>query len=164
MIVTIGNLRQHKRNDGKPLVPGASGVEASRTNSGYSVSRGNRREPPATHSTPMSTGFFGAESAIFGNGAKRVNPGTAPLDGQTTTEQVRANLAKPFGSSGAFRATDKLQGGLMLRLLPVSIIFLMIGCSSITQRFDALSQRMGDTNEQIRQMNVKLDETNRHLT
>jgi len=52
----------------------------------------------------------------------------------------------------------------MLRFLPVSIIFLMIGCSSIAQRFDTLSERMGDTNDQIRQMNSKLDETNRHLT
>jgi uncharacterized coiled-coil protein SlyX len=52
----------------------------------------------------------------------------------------------------------------MKRLLPLPIIFLMMGCnSSITQRFDALSERMGDTNEQIRQMNSKLDETNRHL-
>ena len=52
----------------------------------------------------------------------------------------------------------------MLRFLPVSIIFLMIGCSSIAQRFDTLSERMGDTNDQIRQMNSKLDETNCHLT
>ena len=52
----------------------------------------------------------------------------------------------------------------MKRLLPIPIIFLMVGClSSITQRFDTLSQRMSDTNEQIRQMNVKLDETNQHL-
>src|SRR5215467_2309225 len=94
MIVTIGNLRQRKRNDGKPLVPVASGVKAFRTNSGCSVSRGSRREPPATHSTPMSAGFFGADSAIYGNGGKRANPGTRQLDGQTTTEQVRANLGK----------------------------------------------------------------------
>ena len=52
----------------------------------------------------------------------------------------------------------------MKRLLPLPIMFLMIGCiSSVTQRFDALSERMGDTHEQIRQMNTKLDETNRHL-
>jgi hypothetical protein len=52
----------------------------------------------------------------------------------------------------------------MKRLLPLPIIFLLIGCtSSITQRFDALSLRMADTNDQIRQMNAKLDETNRHL-
>lgn len=52
----------------------------------------------------------------------------------------------------------------MKRLLPLPIIFLMIGCmSSLTQRFDALTQRMTDTNEQIRQMNAKLDETNSHL-
>jgi phage-related tail protein len=52
----------------------------------------------------------------------------------------------------------------MKRLLPLPVFLLMIGCmSSITERFDALSQRMGDTNEQIRQMNAKLDETNRHL-
>ena len=51
----------------------------------------------------------------------------------------------------------------MLRLLSVSIIFLMFGCSSIRQRFDAMSERIGDTNEQTRQMNSKLDETNRHL-
>jgi hypothetical protein len=35
--------------------------------------------------------------------------------------------------------------------------------SSITQRVDALTQRMADTNDQIRQMNTKLDETNGHL-
>jgi phage-related tail protein len=53
----------------------------------------------------------------------------------------------------------------MKRLLPLPVFLLMIGCmSSITERFDSLSQRMGDTNEQIRQMNAKLDETNLHLT
>jgi len=52
----------------------------------------------------------------------------------------------------------------MKRLFPLPIIFVMIGCmSSITERFDALAQRMGDTNDQIRQMNTKLDETNVHL-
>jgi hypothetical protein len=69
-----------------------------------------------------------------------------------------------FGSSGEFRTTDKVQGGTMLRLLSASIIFLIFGCSSITQRFDAMAERIGDTNEQIRLMNSKLDETNRHLT
>jgi hypothetical protein len=52
----------------------------------------------------------------------------------------------------------------MKRLLFLPVFLLMIGCmSSITERFDAMSQRMGDTNDQIRQMNAKLDETNRHL-
>jgi hypothetical protein len=112
----------------------------------------------------MSAGFFGADSAIFTSGGKRANPGTAPLHGQTAAEKVRAILGKIFGSSGVFRATDEVQGGPMLRLLSAFIIFLMFGCSSITQRFNAMAERIGDTNEQIRLMNSKLDETNRHLT
>lgn len=71
---------------------------------------------------------------------------------------------KSFFSTIGRGESDMVAGVFMKRFLPLPIVFLMLGCaSSITQRFDVVSLRISDTNEQIRQMNAKLDETNAHL-
>src|SRR5262249_54455672 len=112
----------------------------------------NRRPSPSTiggNGTPGKGGWF--------HGGRMGHGGSAPL-----TNGV-LSLAKLIQPAQAARPI-KITGGRMKRLLAGTVVFLMIGCmSSITQRFDALTQRMGDTNEQIHSMNVKLDETNRHL-
>jgi hypothetical protein len=49
----------------------------------------------------------------------------------------------------------------MKRLCLFPVVFVLGGC--MPSRLDMIGERLGDTNEQIHQLNAKIDETNRRL-
>jgi hypothetical protein len=59
------------------------------------------------------------------------------------------------------RHNRSYRGVLMKRLFLFPVVFVLTGC--LSSRLDALGARMGDTNDQLRQINAKVDETNRRL-